>query len=113
MLGPDVCSFWYLCECTCVYKCVCLCVCPLFCADVVDRSLCECVCRCAFVWIYVKVKNEEWEFLLWPSGNNLTSIHEDVVPSLASLSGSRIRHCGELWCRSQTQLESGVAVAVV
>ena len=35
------------------------------------------------------------------------------VQSLASLSGLRIRHCGELWCRLQTQLRSGIAVAVV
>ena len=35
------------------------------------------------------------------------------VRSLASLIGLRIRHCHELWCRSQTQLKSGVAVAVV
>ena len=35
------------------------------------------------------------------------------VQSLASLSGSRIRCCHELWCRSQTQLGSGLAVAVV
>ena len=34
------------------------------------------------------------------------------VRSLASLSGLRILHCCELWCRSQTQLGSGVAVAV-
>ena len=33
------------------------------------------------------------------------------VPSLASLSGLRIRHCCELWCRLQTRLGSGVAVA--
>ena len=32
--------------------------------------------------------------------------------SLASLRGSRIRHCPELWCRSQMWLGSGVAVAV-
>ena len=32
---------------------------------------------------------------------------------LASLSGLRIRPCHELWCRSHTRLESGVAVAVV
>ena len=31
--------------------------------------------------------------------------------SLASLSGLRIWHCCELWCRSQTQLKSPVAVA--
>ena len=35
------------------------------------------------------------------------------VPSLASLSGLRIWHCRGLWCRSQTQLRSGVAVALV
>ena len=35
------------------------------------------------------------------------------VGSLAFLSGLRLRHCRELWCRSQTQLGSGVAVAVV
>ena len=35
------------------------------------------------------------------------------VRSLASLSGLRILHCRELWCRSQTRLGSRVAVAVV
>ena len=35
------------------------------------------------------------------------------VHTLASLSGLRIRRCPELWCRSQPQLGSGVAVAVV
>ena len=35
------------------------------------------------------------------------------VPSLALLSGLRIRHCRELWCRLQTQLGSRIAVAVV
>ena len=34
------------------------------------------------------------------------------VQSLALLSGLRIRHCQELWCRSQILLGSGVAVAV-
>ena len=34
------------------------------------------------------------------------------VRSLASLSGLRIPSCCELWCRSQTQLRSGVAVTV-
>ena len=34
------------------------------------------------------------------------------IQSLALLSGLRIRHCRELWRRSQTQLGSGVAVAV-
>ena len=35
------------------------------------------------------------------------------VPSLASLSGLRIWCCHELWCRSQTWLGSGIAVALV
>ena len=35
------------------------------------------------------------------------------VQSLASLSGSRIQHCLELWCRWQMWLRSDVAVAVV
>ena len=43
---------------------------------------------------------------------NPTSIPRICVPSLASLSGLRIRHCHELWCRSQTWLGSSVAVAV-
>ena len=34
------------------------------------------------------------------------------VRSLALLSGLRIRRCHELWCRSHTQLRSGVAVAL-
>ena len=42
---------------------------------------------------------------------NLTSMKMQCQ-SLATLSGSRIRHCRELWCRSQTCLGSGVAVAV-
>ena len=35
------------------------------------------------------------------------------VQSLASLSGLRIWRCHELWCRLQTRLGSGIAVAVV
>ena len=35
------------------------------------------------------------------------------VQFLALLSGLRIGHCQKLWCRSQVQLTSGVAVAVV
>ena len=35
------------------------------------------------------------------------------VQSLALLRGLRIQHCRELWCRSQTRLGPGVAVAVV
>ena len=40
---------------------------------------------------------------------NSTSIHEDM----ALLSGLRIWHYCELWCRLQTWLGSSVAVAVV
>ena len=44
---------------------------------------------------------------------NPTSIHkEGGVPSLASLSALRIQCCHELWCRSQTWLRSGIAMAV-
>ena len=43
----------------------------------------------------------------------LTSIHEDEVQSLASLSGFRIQCCHELWCTLKMQLGSGVAVAMV
>ena len=35
------------------------------------------------------------------------------VRSLALLSGLKIQRCHELWCRSQMQLGSGVAVAMV
>ena len=34
------------------------------------------------------------------------------VQPLALLSGLKIQHCHELWCRSQTRLRSRVAVAV-
>ena len=44
---------------------------------------------------------------------NPTRNHEVAARSLASLSGLRIQHCPELWCRSQTWLGSRVAVAVV
>ena len=44
---------------------------------------------------------------------NSTTIHEDVgsIPCLAR--GLMIQRCHELWCRSQKQLRSCVAVAVV
>ena len=44
---------------------------------------------------------------------NPTHIHEDAVQPLASFNVLRIRCCHELWCRSQTRLRSGIAVAVV
>ena len=54
------------------------------------------------------------EFPLWLSGfrPRLVSMRTRLW-SLASLSGLNIRHCHELWCRSQMQLGSTVAVAVV
>ena len=44
---------------------------------------------------------------------NLTRKHEVEGLILALLNGLRIRHCCELWYRLQTQLGSGIAVAVV
>ena len=46
---------------------------------------------------------------------NPTSIHEDAgaIPALALISGLSIQHCCKLQQRSQMQLRSGVAVAVV
>ena len=44
---------------------------------------------------------------------NLPGIREDVVQSLEFLSGLRVRHCHKLQCRSQMQLRSCTAVAVV
>ena len=43
---------------------------------------------------------------------NPTSIHEDAGSSLALLSVLRIWRCHGLWCRSQMQLGSNIAVAV-
>ena len=40
-------------------------------------------------------------------------VHEDVSSTLALLTGLGFRRFQELWCRSQTQLGSLVAVAVV
>ena len=50
---------------------------------------------------------------MWLSGlrSGLVSVKMQVR-FLASLSGLSIECCCELWCRSQTQLRSGVAVAV-
>ena len=41
------------------------------------------------------------------------SVVKMQVESLALLSGLRIRHCSEPWCRWPMWLRSGVAVAVV
>ena len=55
-----------------------------------------------------------WEFPLWLSKlrTQLVSMRMQVR-SPALLSGLKIWRCHELWCRSQTQLGSHVAVAVV
>ena len=59
------------------------------------------------------LQNTASEFLSWLGGlgTQLVSMRMEVR-SLASLSGLRIRCCRELWCRSKTQLGSGLAVAV-
>ena len=43
----------------------------------------------------------------------LTNLPRIQVRSLASLSGLRIQHCRELWCRLHMRPESQVVVAVV
>ena len=54
------------------------------------------------------------EFPLWLNGLWIQLISMRTwVRSLAFLSGLRIRCCHELWCRLQTWLGSGLAVAVV
>ena len=59
------------------------------------------------------VKNIIWEFPLWLSGLQTWLVSMRMwVQSLASPSGLRIQHCSELWCRLQTWLGSGVAMAV-
>ena len=45
-------------------------------------------------------------------GTNLTSNQVVVWFLVALLSGLRIRHCRELWCRLKTQLGSCIVVAV-
>ena len=54
------------------------------------------------------------ELLLWFSGlrTNIVSVRM-WVSFLASLSGLRMQHCRELWCRLQMRLRFGIAVAVV
>ena len=43
---------------------------------------------------------------------NPARLHADAVSIPGLARGLRIWFCRELWCRLQTQLESGVAVAV-
>ena len=44
---------------------------------------------------------------------NLASIHEDAGHSLTLLSGLRIQHSCEVWCRQKNRLGSCIALAVV
>ncbi len=63
---------------------------------------------------YVSHNKDKWEDShCGLAVTNPTSIHERIqVQSLALLSGLKIQCCCELWCRSQMQLGSCVAVAV-
>ena len=68
------------------------------------------------VLIYGDSESEELrtEFLLWLSRLRTRLVSTRMqIRFLASLTGLRIWCCCELWCRSQTQLESGIALAVV
>ena len=56
--------------------------------------------------------HSDLKFLLWLSGLKTRHSVRMWHGSLASLRGLRIQRC-ELWCRSQMQLVSGVAKAVV
>ena len=52
------------------------------------------------------------ELPMWLSGLQTQQVSMKTrVRSLALLSGLRIWHCCELWCRSQMRLGSGIAVA--
>ena len=53
------------------------------------------------------------EFPLWFSELRTRLVSMKMwVPFLASFSGLRIQHCHDLWCRLQTQLRCGIAMAV-
>ena len=75
------------------------------------------VCAWSSLFQAGKIKRWKVEFLLWLSDKKKNKTWLVAmrmrVRSLASLSGWRIGHCHELWCRSQTQLGSHVSVAVV
>jgi len=63
---------------------------------------------CEMLMKEMKEDLKEWikEFLSWHSRNKSVWEPWGCVWSLALLSGWRIWHCHELWCRSQTQLRS-------
>ena len=53
------------------------------------------------------------EFPLWFSSNGTQLVSMRIwVRSLALLSGLRILHCHELWCRLQMRFGFGIAMAV-
>ena len=69
---------------------------------------------CNHMWNYSepgRVRIQISEFLLWWKCIQLVSMRIWVW-SLALLSGSGIRCCHELWCRSQTGLGSSITVTV-
>ena len=62
---------------------------------------------------HIHLKRGRRKIPLWLSGLRTRLVSMSMwVPSLASLSGLRIQHCYELWCRSKAWLRPCVAVAV-
>ena len=59
------------------------------------------------LWSSVEIKSRSSHH-----GSAITNLTNMCVRSLVSLIGLRIQRCHELWCRSQRQLRSFVAVAV-
>ena len=60
----------------------------------------------------VSKKRKFWSSHSGAVETNPSRNHEVAIQSLAFLSGLRIWHSSELWCRSKKWLRSGVAVAV-
>lgn len=67
---------------------------------------------CIFLVLYGFKIQLSWSFHCGSTVTNTASFHEDAGSILASLTGLRIQHCCELWCRSQMYLGSSVAVDV-
>ena len=63
---------------------------------------------------FLHLKNPvSWSSSCGSAVMNSSSICKDMSLIPGSLSGLRMWHCHELWCRSQMQLRSGIAVVVV